>query len=273
MIKLDNRPIGVFDSGLGGLTAVAEIKKIMPYENIIYLGDTGRVPYGTRSKDTIIKYTHQDIEFLKSHNIKAIIVACGTVSSVALPDIENDYDIEIVGVVKPTVLKAITKKPNQKIGIIGTTSTINSGSYEKMIMEISDKNNLNIKTFANDCPLFVPLVENGRFKKDDKVAKLVVEEYLEKFKREKIDTLILGCTHYPLLTDIITDYLGDDIRLINPGKETAIYISDKLDRCDSKKPSYKYFVTDDVDGFSKNAKTFLGEEIKKDTHLIDISVY
>ncbi|MFI3227704.1 MAG: glutamate racemase [Clostridia bacterium] len=270
---MNNKPIGVFDSGLGGLTAVREIKKIMPNEDIIYFGDTGRVPYGTRSKDTIIKYTKQDINFLKSHNIKAIVVACGTVSSVALDEVADDYDIPIIGVVKPTVNAAITGQKNQRIGIIGTTSTIKSGSYSRLIKQISDEKDLNIKTFARDCPLFVPLVENGRFSRDDAVTKLVVEEYLNEIKSQNVDTLILGCTHYPLLAEIIGDYLGKNVRLIDPGKVTAEYIAQNFEKCEPKNATHNYYVTDDVQSFTKNAKTFLGEEIFDKTDLIDILEY
>lgn len=259
---MDNRPIGVFDSGLGGLTAVREIRKIMPSEDIIYFGDTGRLPYGTKSKQTIIKYTHDDINFLKSHNIKTIVVACGTASSVALEIVKNDYDLNIVGVVEPAVTAAINYKKGQRIGIIATSSTIKSGSYERLIKSISDKNDLDIKIFAKACPLFVPLVENGRFLKGDKVAQIVVSEYLEQFKNEKIDTLIMGCTHYPLLSGLIAEYLGQDVKLIDPGKETAIYLSKTLDKCQEKAGKSQYFVSDDVDSFCKNAKIFLDKEVK-----------
>ncbi len=270
---MDNRPIGVFDSGLGGLTAVSQIKKIMPYEDIIYFGDTGRVPYGTRSKETIIKYTRQDINFLKSHNIKAVVVACGTVSSGALEEVRDEYDLPIIGVVKPAVKQAITGEKNQRIGIIGTTSTIKSGSYSKLIAEISNKNNLDIKTFEKDCPLFVPLVENGRFLPNDAVAKLVVEEYLTEIKAQNIDTLILGCTHYPLLSNIIGEFLGENVRLIDPGKATAEYIAEIFEKSEENTPKHSYYVTDDVESFTKNAKTFLGEKICDKTELIDILDY
>ncbi|MFI3115638.1 MAG: glutamate racemase [Clostridia bacterium] len=270
---MDNRPIGVFDSGLGGLTAVRQIKKILPFEDIIYLGDTGRVPYGTRSKETIIKYTKQDINFLLSHNIKAIVVACGTASSVALKEVENDYSVPIVGVVEPTVLASINGNINQKIGIIGTTSTIKSGAYSRLIKEISDEKSLNIQTFEKDCPLFVPLVENGRFLRGDAVTKLVVEEYLTDIKNENIDTLILGCTHYPLLKELIADFLGENVKLIDPGAVTAEYIAKNFDKSEEKKANYNYYVTDDVESFTKNAKSFLCEEINDKTHMIDILEY
>lgn len=270
MNAVDNRAIGVFDSGLGGLTAVRELKKILPNEKIIYLGDTGRVPYGTRSKATLLKYTRQDIEFLLKQDVKAIVVACGTVSSVVLDDVKSDYNLDVIGVIDPTVNSAISGEVGQKIGVIGTSATIKSGSYERKISEISAEKNLCIETFAVDCPLFVPLVENGRTAVDDKVLRLVVEEYLSFFKGKNIDTLILGCTHYPLLADAISDFLGDDVKLVNPGFETAKIIAKTIEKADDNQASQQYFVTDDVESFTKNAKTFLGEEIKQTTNLIDL---
>lgn len=270
MNDLDNRAIGVFDSGLGGLTAVRELKKLLPNEKIIYLGDTGRVPYGTRSKATLMKYTRQDIEFLVGQNVKAIVVACGTVSSVVLDDVKGDYNLDIIGVIDPTVNSAITGKVGQKIGIIGTSATIKSGCYERKIKDISDEKNLSIKTFSNHCPLFVPLVENGRTAVGDKVLEIVIEEYLSFFKEEKIDTLILGCTHYPLLVDAISNFLGDNVKLVNPGLETAKIISKTIEKTTENQGLQQYFVTDDVESFTKNAKTFLGEEIIQTTNLIDL---
>ncbi len=273
MVIVDNRAIGVFDSGLGGLTAVREIRRLLPNENIIYFGDTGRVPYGTRSSDTIISYTKQDINFLKTHNIKAIVVACGTASSVAVPFVKNEYKTEIFDVLEPTVNSAINFKKNQKIGIIATSSTINSRSYETKIHEISKKNNLEIETFAVACPLFVPLVENGRISEDDCVTNLVIEEYLSVLKEKNIDTLILGCTHYPLISKNISNFLGENVRLIDAGKEVSKNLSKNIQFCDKREGKTEYYVTDDVKSFGRNAKIFLGEEIVEKTTLIDITKY
>lgn len=270
---MDNRPIGVFDSGLGGLTAVKELKKIMPHEDIIYLGDTARVPYGSRSEETLIKYTVQDINFLLTHDIKAIVVACGTASSVSVPKILDKYDVPIFDVVKPTVLSAISGKKGQKIGIIGTKATIKSGSYEKLIKEISSEKNLDIKVFAKACPLFVPLVEAGRISEEDKVTNLVIEEYLEEFEKEKIDTLILGCTHYPLIASNILNFLGGNVELISAGVAVSKHLAENIDCCQPKEATYKYFATDDTKSFGENAKIFLGEEILDKTSLIDIGKY
>ena len=197
---MDKRAIGVFDSGLGGLTAVKEIMERLPNENLIYFGDTGRVPYGTRSEETIIRYSRQDIRFLQSFDVKMIVVACGTVSSVALPIIKGEFGVPIVGVVEATADAAVKATRNNKIGIIGTQGTISSGAYSRRIH--SEKSN--IRTYSRACPLFVPLVENGHF--DTQVTRLVIEEYLADIKKQGIDTLILGCTHYPLLEKAIADF-------------------------------------------------------------------
>lgn len=248
---MDNRVIGVFDSGIGGLTAVSKILEIMPNENVVYLGDTARVPYGTRSSDTIIKYTNEDISFLLKHNPKIIIAACGTVSSVALKHI--NIDIPIIGVVAPAIDKALNITKNGRIGVIGTKGTILSGEYKK---GLGDKHIL-----SKACPLFVPFAENGRFKKGDVLAKMLIKEYLSEFKILEIDTLILGCTHYPLLSDLIDEFFGKKVQLINPGEQAALCAKNIIDKSDSKEGNINYFVTDDKDSFSENASIFLGKDI------------
>ncbi len=267
---MNNKCIGVFDSGLGGLSAVKEIMDILPGESLIYFGDTGRVPYGTRSEDTIIKYSKSDIRFLKSHDVKLIVVACGTVSSVALPLIKDDLDIPIIGVVEAASDAAVRATKNNRIGIIGTSGTINSGAYEKQIL----KSNPEIKTFSKACPLFVPLVENGHF--DTKVARLVVEEYLVPIRENKVDTLILGCTHYPLLKKVIGEFMGDEVTLIDSGAEIAKSIKTNyshLLRENSQNGEYKYFVSDDVENFTSLASSFLKRDINGQVVKIDIEKY
>lgn len=263
---MSNKAIGVFDSGVGGLTAVKEIKKLMPNENIIYLGDTGRVPYGTRSNETIAMYTKQDIDFLKTKDIKAIVVACGTASSVGLEGI-CETTVPIFDVIKPTVLKALELTKNNKIGVIGTTSTINSGKYVKLIAELGAK----VTTYEKACPLFVPLVENGRIDKNDEVTNTVISEYLTELKNAGIDTLILGCTHYPLIADNILNFFEGKINLINPGKEVAKYLSENIE-LNQVKTIEKYYVTDDVINFAKNAKMFLEEDIADKIELTDMNI-
>lgn len=265
---MDNRPIGVFDSGLGGLTAVREIMNILPNEDIVYFGDTGRVPYGARSKETIIKYTRQDIRFLKQFDCKTLLIACGTASSVALSSVCDDYGIPIIGVVESTVARACSVTRNGKIGIIGTNATIKNGSYVRLIS--SQKGDF--FTVAAACPLFVPLVENGRIGVDDKVLNLVVEEYLTPVKRAGVDTLILGCTHYPIIADAIRAFMGDDVTLINPGYETARYLSTmpSFVPCEEKQGSARFFVSDDVASFSAQASLFLGKSVQGTVELVNI---
>ncbi|MDD6188098.1 MAG: glutamate racemase [Clostridiales bacterium] len=259
---MDNRPIGVFDSGLGGLTAMRKLVEAMPNEDLIYLGDTGRVPYGGRSKDTIIKYARQDIEFLLGHDIKAIVVACGTVSTVALEQISGEYDTPIFGVVEPTAWKAAKLTASGRIGIIGTVNSVNSGAYDRAIQRFRPGS----YTFSKACPLFVPLVENGRVNRGDRVIELVVEEYLSELREQEIDTLILGCTHYPLLSDVISDFMGSGVKLVSPGEETAEYLIKKLRQADAlaqpdRPGRHRYYVTDSTEGFERLASLFMDSDI------------
>lgn len=267
---MDNRPIGVFDSGLGGLTALKELIEIMPCEDFIYFGDTGRIPYGTKSPDTVIKYTRQDINFLKSFDIKGILVACGTVSSVALPVVKKEIDIPIYGVVESACQAAVKFTRNKKIGILGTATTINSKSYEKGILKL----NKNIEVFSKACPMFVPIVENGYFQKDNPVANIIVKEYLNDFIEKGVDTIILGCTHYPILTDVIRNVIDDNVVLINSGKESADNLakcfSGEMSCCQDKFGSIKFYVSDTVEEFSKTAQVFLNREVTNKVDKIDI---
>lgn len=255
---MDNRPIGVFDSGLGGLTAVAEIMRLLPDEEIVYFGDTARVPYGTRSKDTIMRYTREDIEFLRGFDIKAVIMACGTASSVSLPQIREEYNMPIIGVVEPASRAAVTATKNLKIGIIGTSATIKSRSYEREILTMSPR--AEIHTAA--CPLFVPLVENGRTNPDDIVLGTMVEEYLAPIKAAGVDALIMGCTHYPIIERAIARFMGSGVSLINPGLEAAKYLKSCEDiEKGGGEAKYSFFVSDDRDGFLENASKFLGGKL------------
>lgn len=266
---MDKRAIGVFDSGLGGLTAVKEIMEILPNESLIYFGDTGRVPYGSRSGETIIKYSRQDIKFLQSFDVKMIVVACGTVSSVALPTVRKECGVPIIGVVEAAAEAAVKATKNNKIGIIGTPGTIASGAYEKWILSRKP----DIKTYSRACPLFVPLVENGHF--DTPVARLVIEEYLAEIREKGVDTLILGCTHYPLLEKAIGEFMGD-VTLINSGAEVAKMLvksyPELLNEGEGKE-EYHYFVSDDTDNFEHLASLFLQRDINGQVAKIDIEKY
>lgn len=269
---MDNRSIGVFDSGLGGLTAVKEIMKLLPDENIVYFGDTSRVPYGTRSEETILKYTYSDINFLLSQDVKMIVIACGTASSAALPEINEEFDVPIFGVVDAGAYEAARVTRNNKIGIIGTPATIKSGAYEKYL----EKFNPQAEVYTRACPLFVPLVENGHF--NTEVSRLVVKEYLEEIKAAGVDTLILGCTHYPLLMDAISEYMGEGVTLISPGEEVAKYLKKKITEDnrhseDRDGEKYRYFVSDSVESFEELGSIFLETEINGKVSKIDIEKY
>lgn len=259
---MDNRPIGVFDSGLGGLTTVKKLMQIMPNEDIIYLGDTGRVPYGGRSKETIIRYARQDMAFLQRFDIKAVVIACGTVSTNALSEIEGDYDIPVLGVVNAAAAAAVSATKTGRIGIIGTKASIRSGAYDRRIKAIMP----DAEIFKNACPLFVPLVENGRLSPEDIALKTVAEEYLTPLKEAQTDVLIMGCTHYPLIRDAIGNIMGADVTLIDPGAETVLELRNYLRSHDGlaetgKNGAYRYFVTDCADDFASVASLFLESDV------------
>ncbi len=267
---MNNRSIGVFDSGLGGLTAVKSISKLLPKENIVYFGDTGRLPYGTKTEGTIKQYAVSDIRFLLSKDVKMIVIACGTASSVALSDVRELFDIPIVGVVEAACVSAVGATKNGKIGVLGTSATIKSNSYSKGISDLDS----NVKVYQKACPLFVPLVENGHF--DTEVARLVVKEYLEEIKNEGVDTLILGCTHYPLLEKVISQFMGDDVTIINVCAELAKSISTILGKdnlADRDNGVCEYYVSDNQEGFAELGGVFLERKIDGQVKKIDIEKY
>lgn len=269
---MDLRPIGIFDSGLGGLTCVKEVMKIMPGEDIIYFGDTGRVPYGARSSEQLVKYVRQDINFLKTFDIKYIVIACGTASSAALPQIRGEYETEITGVLYPAAKRALNSTKNGRIGVIGTQGTIRSGKYTQQLLEF-DKS---LKITEVACPLFVHLVENGHT--DSLPTRLIAEEYLAEIKAAEVDTLILGCTHYPLLKKIIREILGDKITLIDSGAAAADFAKEEMAAkgllSDKKEGgSVKYFVSDITENFSRLGGLFLNKEITQEVKRIDIEKY
>lgn len=271
---MDKRPIGVFDSGLGGLTVVKELKNILPDEQIIYFGDTGRVPYGTRSRETIRRYTAQDIRLLQSFDVKMIIAACGTVSANVLEKEIEDLKVPYTGVLLPAVQSACAVSTNGIIGVIGTTATVRSGAYGKAIRGIRP----DAKVIGHDCPLFVPLVENGMIERGNQITELTAQMYLTPFLTEDIDTLIMGCTHYPLLYDFISDVFGNQVTLIDPGKETAHYVQNYLTSNnmlfagDDPQPN-RYFVSDTVDGFCETAEKFLQRDLNGQVERIMIEDY
>lgn len=264
---MDNRPIGVFDSGLGGLTVVRWLLELMPGENIVYFGDTGRVPYGTRSEDTIRRYTREDAAFLLRKGVKHIIAACGTVSSVAGEELQR-LSIPALGVVEPTAAAAAAATKNGRIGILGTAATVRSGSFARELTRL----NPSCSVTAVSCPLFVSLVETGWIHPSDEVAAAVAHRYLEPIKAAGVDTLILGCTHFPLLSPVLQRELGDGVTLIDSGKETALRCAKLLREqgatADRRVGNCRFYVSDRPDGFAKVAEIFLGHSVQEEVETI-----
>ena len=268
---MNDQPIGIFDSGVGGLTVAAEIIRKLPNENIIYFGDEGRTPYGPRSKDIIIQFTRQDVAFLREQQVKFIVVACNSTSAVALETVAAENDIEMLGVIEPGARAAVETTKNGKVGIIGTNATIASDSYPKAIHKIDSK----IKVFSLACPLFVPLAEEGY--QDKEAAYLIAEDYLATLRENGIDTLVLGCTHYPLLKNIIQKAVGDKVKLIDSATAIAREAKEHLEkkkllREGGGKPTHKYYVSDVPDRFAAVAERFLGERIDNIIR-VDITKY
>ena len=268
-----NAAIGVFDSGVGGLTVAREIIRQLPEESITYFGDTARVPYGSKSKDTIIRYSRQIIRFLKTKNVKAIVVACNTASAFALDTIEKEIDIPIIGVVKPGAKSAVESTKNKRIGIIGTEGTIKSELYTQYIHSIDPE----ITVVGKACPLFVPLVEEGML--HDSVTDEVASRYLESMKEENIDSLILGCTHYPLIRSTIREVMGEGVRLVNPAYETALQLKALLAEMDISSSGtgeedfpYRFYVSDLADEFKDFANSILPYDVSM-AKKIDIEKY
>lgn len=212
---MDKRPIGIFDSGVGGLTVVKQVMKVMPHENIVYFGDTARLPYGSKSKEAVTKFSKQNVRFLLTKEVKAIIVACNTASSNSLEELHKTFDVPIFGVVDAGVAEALRTTQNKKIGVIGTAGTVRSKAYENMIRKKDDQ----MQVFSKACPLFVPLAEEGWT--DNEVSRLAAEKYLEELMEKDIDSLVLGCTHYPLLKRCIGTSVGESVKLVDPAKATA----------------------------------------------------
>lgn len=271
---MDKRPIGVFDSGLGGLTAVRELARLMPEEDLVYFGDTGRVPYGGRSRDILIKYARQDTAFLRSFDPKAIVIACGTVSTTALDVLQRENDIPIFGVVEPAVRAAALASQNHRVGLIGTRASIRSGAYERLLARLHP----GAEVTARACPLFVPLVENGRFLPGDIVAETVAAEYLAPIQAAGVDTLILGCTHYPLLKPVIGAYMGPGVTLIDVGAQCARWTAERLDRAGLRAGGtgtgrHRFYVSDSTEDFAALASVFLREDVGSEVEQIDITEY
>jgi glutamate racemase len=271
-----DRPIGIFDSGVGGLTVAREIFELLPGEDVVYFGDVGRTPYGPRSKEIIIQFTAQDVAFLMEQNVKYVVCACNSASAVALDEIAGNYKIDMIGVIRPGAEAAAAKTNNGRIGVIGTQATIGSNSYAQTIHELDP----DLKVFSLACPLFVPLAEEGYI--DKEATYLIARDYLQTMLDVEVDTLIMGCTHYPLLEHVIADVMGDSVTLINSGRETAraafkaLADGGLLNSRASQRPGiqgeHKYYVSDVPHKFAQVATRFLGTMVDRITR-IDISKY
>lgn len=264
-------PVGVFDSGVGGLTVAREIMRQLPEENVVYFGDTARVPYGSKSKNNIIRFSRQITRFLKTKNVKAIVIACNTASALALEELQQETDIPIIGVIVPGARAAVQESKSGRIGVIGTEATIRSETYTKEIHKLNPA----AEVTGKSCPLFVPLVEEGFAK--HKITEEVIDIYLSEMKKSNMDTMILGCTHYPLLRSRIMAYLGDAVHIVNPAYETAMDLKNVLKEKnmvnDSGEPGqYEFYVSDAAEKFTEFANSILPYDVAA-TKAINIEEY
>ena len=264
-LHLTDAPIGVYDSGVGGLTVVREIMRNLPNERIVYFGDTARVPYGSKSQENVIRFSKQIIHFLQTQGVKAIVIACNTASALALDAVETDLDIPIIGVIKPGAHMAAKATHNKRVGVIGTESTIRSRTYDRFIQQQDPE----IVVFGKACPLFVPLVEEGWLK--DSVTEEVARRYLSELLRKDIDTLVLGCTHYPLIRSLVGKIAGDQVTLVNPAYETAQELRKLLEQeqlintgeNNKKDEMHQFYVSDAAEKFGEFANSILPYDVKR----------
>lgn len=266
-----NYPIGVFDSGVGGLTVAKEIMRQLPGESLVYFGDTARVPYGSKSKNTVCKYSRQIVNFLQTKNVKAIVIACNTASALARQELETVTEVPIIDVVQPGARMAAESTKNKKIGVLGTQSTIKSGIYERYLHDIDPE----ITVVSKACPLFVPLVEEGLL--EDRITEDVVGRYLHDMKEYQIDSLVLGCTHYPLLRGVIGREVGESVKLVNPAYETAKSLKEMLKQRNllaeiGKEVKHEFYVSDGADQFTGFANSVLPCPVD-DISVVDIEAF
>ena len=259
---MNNAPIGVFDSGVGGLTVAREIMRQLPSEDIIYFGDTARVPYGSKSRETIIRYSRQIIHFLLAEKVKAVVIACNTASSLALDTVKNEFAVPIVGVVWPGAIAAAATTKNNRVGVIGTVATVESGIYTQYLKQLNPK----ITVFGKACPLFVPLVEEGMLY--DPVTVEMADRYTSELMAYNIDTLVLGCTHYPLIRHTIQKVVGDGVSLVNPAYETAQTLKETLQKGDlandpAHEGKHRFYVSDGAEKFRAFANTILPCDVEE----------
>lgn len=271
----NDRPIGIFDSGVGGLTVLREVMREMPKERLVYFGDTARVPYGSKSRETVTRFSEQILRFLLTQDVKAVVVACNTASAMALERLQEISPVPVIGVIKPGAETAVRATRNGRIGVIGTASTVESGVYPVTIKALD----ASLKVLVKACPLFVPLVEEGLL--EDPVTREIAGRYLTELMDEGIDTLILGCTHYPLIQGIIGQVLGPEVRLVNPAYETACQLEKLLDgeglRASEgpglgEESQYRFFVSDMAEKFKSFANSIIPYGILS-ARTIDIEKY
>lgn len=262
---MKNQSIGMFDSGIGGLTVLKEVRNLLPHERIIYLGDTARLPYGSKSPGTVTRYALESAIFMLTKGVKILVIACNTSSAVALPILMKKLPIPVLGVIDPGAREAARATKTKRVGVIGTRATVRSGAYEKAIMAHDPA----VTVVSRACPLFVPIAEEGL--EDDRVAEIMTKRYLEDIKGSDIDTLVMGCTHYPILVNTIRKVMGKGVSVINTGRETAKDVKKALEEKgllrDSGKGGAEYFVTDSPDTFKEMGSRFLGEDIGRITFL------
>lgn len=268
-----NAPIGVFDSGVGGLTVAREIMRQLPKEHIVYFGDTARVPYGSKSQNNIIRFSRQIIRFLRTQSVKAIVIACNTASALALDVVRQETEIPVIGVVIPGARAAVSATESKKIGVIGTEATIRSEMYTKIMRGMDP----DVSVIGKACPLFVPLVEEG-FSKHH-VTGEIIDYYLRSMKDSDIDTMILGCTHYPLLRSYVRAYMGEQVHIVNPAYETAMDLKTILTEqnlangtLEDEHATYSFYVSDAADKFKQFANSILPYDIET-TKQINIEEY
>ena len=273
MTDIRNAPVGVFDSGVGGLTVAREIMRNLPSEKIVYFGDTARVPYGSKSKETITRYSRQIIRFLMEQDVKAIVIACNTASAFALETVRHEFPLPIIGVIRAGAEVAAAGTRNKRVGVIGTEGTIGSGIHEELLHSLDPE----IQVFGKACPLFCPLVEEGWT--HDPLTREVASRYLKELQDKDIDTLILGCTHYPLLRSTIREIMGESVRLVNPAYETALELKrllEKEDLCSRETREeefpYRFYVSDLAEKFKQFANSILPYDVEM-TQKIDIERY
>lgn len=257
-----DRAIGIFDSGIGGLTVLREVMRALPVEDVVYLGDTARVPYGTKSPETVRRYSLEAASYLRSRGIKLLVVACNTSSALALNVLRRRLGIPVIGVIEPGARRAVEASHKKRIGVIGTEATVRSGAYKKAI----EKYGHEVTVYQKSCPLFVPLAEEGRTR--DRIARLTAHEYLSGFRKGHIDALVLGCTHYPLLKDVIRRTMSNGVRLVDSAEEVAretlhVLSVRGLLRRSSRTGSCAFLVTDDPVRFKKLGSIFLGRPIRR----------